>query len=832
MPYRSPSDPHGSAEKIIFHFILILIIAVSAAAQDQAQDDRGYKMPPDEIAALIDAPPTPAVSVGPDAAWMVILERPNYPSIEEFIKPELRLAGLRFNPVTNKRSRTRFSIDIKIKNISDSEEKHVDGLPENAHIENVSWSPDGSLIAFTNTTDVGVELWVAKIKSARAERIGRFYLNASYRSPFYWHPGSRMLICRTIPADRGEAPPAPTVPVGPIIQESGGEAAPAATYADLLRNSHDEELLEYYLQAQTALVTLTGETHNIGWRGMIVRTEPSPDGDYILVETIHRPFSYLVPVYRFPRRVEIWNTDGEVIRIVHDQPLAENIPCVRDAVRTGPRDFEWRSDVGAMLYYAEALDKGDPRIEALARDQIYTLTAPFKGNPIPLYATGLRYSYIIWSSDDLALVSERWGKTRKRKIWAFAPGNARVEPELVLDYSWEDRYNHPGTPVTHRNEAGQNVLLLNKKGTAIFLKGRGGSPEGDRPFLDLYDLVSKNKVRVWRSEAPFYESIFRIIDPAKPEVLTWRESITEPPNVYHRRIDKGELKQITAFSNPTPQLDEVQKEQIRYEREDGLPLTAYLYLPAGYSTDDGPLPTLIWAYPYEFKSADAAGQVFDSPYRFTRVGWWSPIIWVTRGYAVIDDAAMPIVGEGETEPNDSFVEQLTTNAAAVVEAIVQKGVADRERIAVGGHSYGAFMAANLLAHTDLFRAGLVRSGAYNRTLTPFGFQNEDRTYWEAPEIYYNMSPFMHVDDIDEPILLVHGEADSNSGTYPMQSRRFFNALKGHGATARLVMLPNESHGYRARESIMHVLWETEQWLEKYVKNAPPRETATMDDAEE
>jgi dipeptidyl aminopeptidase/acylaminoacyl peptidase len=200
---------------------------------------------------------------------------------------------------------------------------------------------------------------------------------------------------------------------------------------------------------------------------------------------------------------------------------------------------------------------------------------------------------------------------------------------------------------------------------------------------------------------------------------------------------------------------------------------------------------------------------------------------VARGYAVFDDPSMPIIGEGDKEPNDSFVKQLVMSAEAAVNKLVELGIADRRKIAIGGHSYGAFMTANLLAHSDLFAAGIARSGAYNRTLTPFGFQREERTYWEAPEVYYNMSPFMHADKINEPMLMIHGHADNNSGTFPIQSERMFAAMKGHGGKARLVMLPHESHGYRARESILHVLWETDQLLENYVKNRPAEEEVKL-----
>jgi dipeptidyl aminopeptidase/acylaminoacyl peptidase len=128
------------------------------------------------------------------------------------------------------------------------------------------------------------------------------------------------------------------------------------------------------------------------------------------------------------------------------------------------------------------------------------------------------------------------------------------------------------------------------------------------------------------------------------------------------------------------------------------------------------------------------------------------------------------------------------------------------------------MTANLLTHSRLFAAGIAESGAYNRTLTPFGFQNERRSYWEAPEIYNRMSPFMNADKVKDPMLLIHGMADNNSGTFPIQSESYYAALKGFGATVRLVLLPDESHGYAARESILHKHWEVLNWMNKYVRD--------------
>jgi dipeptidyl aminopeptidase/acylaminoacyl peptidase len=511
--------------------------------------------------------------------------------------------------------------------------------------------------------------------------------------------------------------------------------------------------------------------------------------------------------------------------VVTQRPLLERMPSGNDAVETGPRAVGWREDAPATLFWAEAQDGGDPGVSAKTRDALFLQAAPFQKPPFKLQELASRFAGIQWGRDDLALVSEYWWKTREIKVWRVRPGEANGAAELLNQRSSEDRYADPGMPTMVVSRNGRSLLQTSPDGNSLYLLGEGASPEGDRPFIDKLDLTSKQTTRLWRSQAPWYEQPLAVLDKAQ-RVLLSREQTETPPNLYLKTLGEQDgLRQLTFFRHPTPQLKGVQKQQLRYKRADGVDLTATLYLPPGYEAKrDGPLPMLMWAYPAEFKSADAAGQVTDSPYRFNRVGYWGPEAMLARGYAVLDDPSMPIIGAGTQEPNDSYLPQLKMDAQAAVDEVVRLGVADRDRIAIGGHSYGAFMTANLLAHTRLFRAGIARSGAYNRTLTPFGFQSEERNFWQAKDVYQTMSPFNYADQIKDALLLIHGEADNNPGTFPIQSERLYQALQGLGGTVRLAMLPAESHGYRARESILHMLWEEDRWLDQYVKHAKPRET--------
>lgn len=796
----------------------LLAVAVLAAAPAIAQEP--YQRPPAPIPRILDADPPPLVQLSADRAWLLLLDRPPLPHIEEVAAPELRLAGDRIDPRNDNRSREATFKGLRLRSVEGVVERRIE-IPDPARIGAAWWSPDSRQVAFTVVGSDAVNLWLADVKTGAARRLTDARLNGASGAPCAWASPAAGLVCKLIPAGRGPAPAAAATPRGPLVQESSGKPAPNRTYEDLLQSPDDEALFEHHFASQIALISPDGTVRPIGAPGLHVTARPSPDGVFLLVETLHRPFSYVVPRERFPRTISVWNVDGLFVRQVADVPLQEEVSPAFDAVPIGPRDVSWREDAPATLAWAEALDGGDPAKPATKRDRLALLEAPFAGEPAPLLDVAYRITGVVWGRSDLALVEEGWWKTRRTQTWVVAPAG-RSAPRVLFDRSSEDRYGDPGDFLTAPNPRGRPVLLTTKDGRSAYLAGRGASPEGDRPFLDRMELTSARTLRLWRSEAPAYEEVVALLDGEGRRAITRRESPDEPPNYFVREIKENLLSRLTDFPDPVPELAGVKPELVRYQRADGVELSATLYLPPGYDRSQGPLPFLFWAYPREFKSASAAAQVVGSPYRLARPSGASHLFLLTQGYGVLDGPAMPIVGEGDKEPNDTYVEQLVADAQAAVEKVAAMGVADRNRIAIGGHSYGAFMAANLLAHSDLFRAGIARSGAYNRTLTPFGFQAEERTFWKARETYIRMSPFAFADRIDEPILIIHGIADDNSGTFPIQSERLFAALKGNGATARLVMLPAEAHSYRARESVGHTLWEMVRWMDTYVKNAPPR----------
>lgn len=784
-----------------------------------AQKQINYQKPPQEITELLNAPTTPYLKLDPRKEWLLQMGDPGYPSITEVSQPELRIAGLRINPATHNQSRITHNDSLALTHLKNGKDYTVKGLPEKPLLSNFTWSPNGKYVAFTHTTSSGLELWHLDIAKKKVEKLTPAIVNNSMSgAPLVWADQGEWLIFSSVIKDKGPSPIKNQVPKGPIIRENKGKEVAVRTYQDLIKDKFDEALFEYYTESKLMKINLKGESYAIGIPAIFKSFAPSPDGRFLLVKMIQKPYSYLVPYYRFPFKVEVWDIEGNLYRDLFEIPAAEDIPKGFGAVRTGPREISWRSDKPSSLFWVKALDGGDPNRNAMFRDRLYLFDFPFDGVGEESIVFKKRFGDVTWGNENFAVCSEWWWKDRTETISAFNPSEQDPKKDLLFEYNWQDEYNHPGYFMTQTNENGHEVLVFTNKENALILQGRGASPKGYKPFIDEFTIADKNIKRLWQSNDPYYEYPYAFIDIDKSQVLTRRESKTDPPNFFNRNIKNGVVKQLTNFPNPYPQLSEVKSELIKYKRDDGILLTGKLFTPPGYKMGDGLLPVLMWAYPNEYKSAASAGQVKDSPNRFVRIGWWSPIFWVLRGYAVFDDPAMPVVGEGEEEPNDTFTEQLVANAKAAVNCLDSLGIGDKNRMAIGGHSYGAFMTANLLAHSDHFAAGIARSGAYNRTLTPFGFQAEERTFWEATDTYIKMSPFSHADKLKEPLLLIHGQADNNSGTYPLQSERFFTALKGNGGNVRLVMLPNESHGYKAKESILHMLWEMDRWLEKHVKN--------------
>jgi dipeptidyl aminopeptidase/acylaminoacyl peptidase len=798
--------------KIFLFSIVVLLSALNLSAQNSS-----YQKPPKDVLDVLNAAAIPQTSLSPAKDKILLLEPLNYPSIDELSQPMLRLAGLRINPNTNSAHRQPYAVKLTLKNIADGKEMPIE-LPAKAQIISPQWSADGRYVAAGNITPTGIEMWVIETANGKARMIKNAKVNTAFGG-FSWMPDGKSLLVNLVSPKRGAAPNYQNAtPTAPNIQETTGRTGAIRTYQDLLRSPNDEALFDYYATSQLAVVSVDGKIKEIGQPAIFNTAEISPDGNYILTSRVQRPFSYLLPANDFPQEVEIWDMSGKSVYKVASVPLQDNIPV--DGVTTAPRSYAWIPTEAATLVWAEALDEGNPKAKVEFRDKMMKIAAPFTSAPTEIVKTQHRLAGRTFGErDGLLLVADYNRDTRKRRFFIM-DYRAPSAPRLISDLNIADRYNDIGQPVVKRLPNGLNVIQ--QMGDEIFLTGLGASPEGDRPFLRRMNLKDLKTQEIWRSGNTEFESFVALLDDGGTRFLTRKESPLDPPNLYLRLAANSQNAQkITNFSDPVPQLRGIKKQLVKYKRADGVDLSFTLYTPPNYK-EGTKLPTLVWAYPLEFTDASVAGQVSGSTNRFTSIGGISHLFFLLNGYAVLDNATMPVVGDPETV-NDTFIKQINDSAQAAIEKGVEMGVVDPERVGVGGHSYGAFMTANLLAHSDLFRAGIARSGAYNRTLTPFGFQGERRNFWEATELYTRISPFFYANKINEPILLIHGEADNNTGTFPIQSERLFAALQGTGGTARLVMLPHESHGYSARESVEHTLFEMISWFDKYVKNAKPRE---------
>ena len=796
--------------------IILLILSITFAF---SQENINYQVPSSEILDLVEYDRPPTVTYDNDKNFMLFLYRDNYKSIEDLSQEELRLAGLRINPKTNIGSRITYYNNIKIKNLKNkrSEIQDIIGIPSNPKIANINWSPNQKNIAFTNTSSDGVKLWVLNLESRSLVKLSDLKLNSNIRDVINWLNDSEILI-KVIPDNKKELiDQSDIVPLGPTISSNDGENAQNRTYQDLLKNKTDEFNFEQLVTSDLYKVDLNGRINKWLDSDMYTDITPSPDGEFVMVSNIKKPFSYIVTYGRFPKSTNIYDNEGMLVSNLVDVPLIEELPQGFNAVWNGKRNFSWRMDKPSTITYMIALDNGDPSKEAEYRDELFELDAPFKGNGNTIFKSINRLAGIIWGNKTNAVAIDYWIKNRNEKTYLFNPSNINQKPRIIYDRNYQDRYSDPGSFITERNAYNKSVLKIHSNN--LILMGDGYSEKGQFPFIDRLNLDNLKSKRIYESN--YTDKLEDLIDfdVNKNQLLVRIESKNDYPNYYFKNLNGKKVNRITDFMNPFEQLSKVDKQVITYKRNDGVELSGVLYLPVGYDkTSKEKMPMIMWAYPREFKDKSSAGQNTNNPNEFTYPYYGSMVYWVTKGYVVLDDASFPIIGEDKTEPNDDFRNQLVENARAAINAVDKLGYIDKDRVAVGGHSYGAFMVANLLSHSDLFAAGIARSGAYNRTLTPFGFQSEERSYWQAPDVYYTMSPFMHADKMKTPLLLIHGEDDNNSGTYPMQSQRYFNALKGLGAVVRLVMLPKESHGYSSKESIYHVLWEQDQWLEKYVKN--------------
>jgi dipeptidyl aminopeptidase/acylaminoacyl peptidase len=808
----------------------------AAAAPDATS---GYNKPPQNILDVMLAPAPPMPIMSPTNDTILLLWWQQYPSISRVATPFLRLAGVRVEPKNHSKHDTPGGYGITqcasgfaLVRVADGTQIPVD-LPAGMCPGEPTWSADGKRFAFANIAPDSVELWIGDGTSGKVTKVPGVRLNPMFGDEMQWMPDQKTLLVKAVPDGMGAPPAEPTAPAGPSIQESDGSKGQSSTYEnrDTLTNKHDEDVFDYYAASQLAFVDEgTGAVTPFGKPANYLYLSPAPNGVQILVTTIHKPYSYVTTYARFPREVEVWDVSNRANVAVHSiasLPLADRVPV--NGVPVGPREFAWRATDPATLVWAEALDGGDWNTTVPARDKVFLQKSPFTAPAAEIARTEQRYQGFEWSEKpDVALMYEYDHNRHWIRAFIVDVDQPGQKARLLWDLSSDEEYANPGRPVYRVLPNGEEVIR--QDGDAIFLSGEGSSPDGDRPFLDQLNLKTLKTERLFRSDKTAFERFVSFTGPDTRTLVTWHQTPADPPNAYKRTLGKsvgaalGEAVfastsvAITHMPDPTPEVRSIQKRLVKYKRADGLDLSFTLYTPPGYK-EGTRVPTILYAYPLDYADPSKAGQVTGSQETFTRLRGYQLLL--LAGYAIIDDASFPIVGDPK-KAYDSYLDQLVADAKAAVDEAVALGVADPNRIGVTGHSHGALMTVNLVAHSDLFRAGVATSGSYNKTLTPFGFQSEQRSVWQATEVYLKVSPFFSADKLKVPTLLMHGSEDANPGTTPLQSQKLYEAIRGNGGTVRLVMLPHEPHWYTALESNEQEVYEMLTWFDKYVKNAPAR----------
>ncbi len=811
----------------------------TASTKTPVSTASGYDRPPKDILDVMLAPAPPQPRVSPTLDNILLVSWQEYPSISRVATPFLRLAGVRVEPKNHSKHDTPggygitpCALGFDLVHVADGAQIHV-ALPAGACPGKPQWAADGKRFAFVNIAPESVELWIGDAPSGAVHRVPGVRLNPMFDDELQWMPDQKTLLVKLVPKGIGAPPAEPILPTGPSIQETEGERGQSSTYEnrDTLNNQHDEDLFDYYAASQLALVnSATGAITSIGKPANYKSLEPAPDGKHILLSVIHKPYSYVTTYDRFPHEIEVWEVSHPVhvaVKSIASLPLADRVPI--HGVPLGPRDFSWRATDASTLVWAEALDGGDWNVNVPARDKVMLLKAPFDSSAIEIARTEQRYAGFEWGEQpNFALLTEYDNNRHWRKTFIINVDDSRTKPRLLWDISTDEHYKHPGTTVKRQLANGEWVLR--QDGDSIYLSGVGSSPEGDRPFLDRLNLTTLKSERLFRSEKTCLERFLSFTGTDTRTFLTWHQSPTEPPNAFTRTLGKsveasdGEAiltsssVALSHIPDPTPAVRAIKKRLVKYKRADGLDLSFTLYTPPGYQ-EGTRVPTILYAYPLDYADPSTAGEVTGSEATFTQLYEYKLLL--LGGYALIDDASFPIIGDPK-KAYDTYLEQLVADAKAAVDEAVRLGVVDPQRIGVTGHSHGALMTVNLLAHSDLFRAGVATSGSYNKTLTPFGFQSERRSVWEAPDVYMKVSPFFAADKIKTPLLLIHGAEDANPGTIPLQSSKLYEAIRGNGGTTRLVILPHEPHWYTAMESNEQLIYEMLRWFDKYVKNAPPQ----------
>jgi dipeptidyl aminopeptidase/acylaminoacyl peptidase len=699
-------------------------------------------------------------------------------------------------------------------------------LPADVQLGTVRWSNKGDRVACVVFAKGGADLWIVEAATGNARRLEgvKMYPIANVLD---WSNDDASLFTALVVNDAGKLPEVSEVPDGPAVRKSAGRATPQRTSRDVLRTTDDQARFQFIVTCQLAWVPVDGSAvKKLGEPVALDRCEMSPDERYVRVNRFVLPAPLGFPSYLFPYKVELWPTAGGAPIAIGDVPLNDR-SAVASVSPLGPHDYTFAPD-GQSLWFASWEDKPGANAQAAVRDtslpppgvdKIFKLSAPFTGTAMEVARSEFPIQGTVFTADGAKLlVAEAYEPRRvERESWLDAKQPSKLN--ALVYRSTEGVYDDPGR-LAMKSDRHADVAWVTADGKSFYRMGDGFEADGQRPFLDRCAFAGGKSTRLFQSDLKRLEAPVTVLTPDAKRFITLAQTATEPPNWFARKAGDKKATQVSAFKNPLEALSRATRQQFTFKRDDGVVLNAEVVLPADWKPGSPPLPTLFWIYPNDYRSAAAASQNRTSPNRFPSQSPLNPEVLVTQGYAVVKPD-LAIVGT-----NDQYVAELQRSAKAAVDECVKRGFTDRDRIAVAGHSYGAFSTVNCLAHTKLFRAGWASDGAYNRTLTPFTFQAETRNLWEAKDTYLGMSPFLYANQIDAPLLLMHNQDDTNVGTNPIQSQRLFEALNGLGKTAQLVEYPYEDHGPAAKETVLDYWARALDWIDRYVKNAPAAAAAS------
>ena len=795
----------------IVQLFIILLLGLNLFASDSV-----YQLPCERIVEIFDRPLHPLVSVLHGQDKMMSYDLSIYIPLEWLAQEVVHYGEINIYSRSRSRPRVNFHSGIHVVDISSAtkglEETSFHStrldLPKNSAFGGGMPSFSGHALFTIEYLYDRMVLWHVDTSTYETRVLLDGGLTQVTNSVASWFPDNVNLLVSLIPENMEKPELASNVPTGPIIRETTGRESRIITRPNLIQDSHEEALFEYYATTQLGVLnTITGELRRIGSPGVITSTLVSPNSRFVLVHEHIKPFSKTVAYWHFPSRWYVYdlveNREIELVR--HPQAVPQF-----GRVQTGKRWFSWHPLMDASLIYVEALDGGESNAPATYRDDIRLLNHPFRGNGRRLFRTAQRLQEISFIDRDTYILSEFEWRTNTTITTLV---NSRNRRHQISRRHIRAIYDSPGSPVTYTTNRGQTLVL--RQGNYIFFIGDGVSRDSRVPFVDKLNVNTFVRQRIVEFDEEDFVQILDFYNNNPERLLILRQNRTTPNNMFLVNLADNTEIALTQIVDNVPELTNLPTRVIRYMREDGVQLSGLLYLPANFDGSER-IPLLMSAYPREFIDAATASQIVNQDNRFVRPFGSSNLYMCLDNVAVLVNAAFPIIGDTETA-NNTFIEQSIMNARAAIDYLYEEGIIDRDKVVISGHSYGAFMVLNMLAHSDLFAGGIAQNGAYNRTLTPFGFQSERRSLWQARDTYINLSPFLFANQIQAPLLLIHSTEDTNPGTFPLQSRRLFEALEGLGKTARYVQLPLEGHNYRARETHLHLLWEYQKFFDDFIR---------------